>query len=201
MLVFPSCRQRKRHGNEPQPEQHGGTAAAERSRPAAADGACAQKGVALYGLTFASAEAEEAARAKAQARGSAHAYEPVAKPAAPEPPPAWARGRNSAGHRAGKLTEEERAARLAAMSMDAELHEDERWQRLRREAAREAADASLEQHAPAHHHAEKPSFLGEKERELFGGTEGGPGGMSMAERVGARKHFQQRGSDSNAFRR
>ena len=176
-------------------------AIAEPGRPAAADGACAQTGVASYGLTFASAEAEEAAHAKAEARGRAHAYEPVAKPAAPEPPPSWARGRNSAGHRAGKLTEEERAARLAAMSMDAELHEDDRWQRLRHEAAREAADASLEQHAPAHHHAEKPSFLGDKERELFGGTEGGPAGMSMAERVGARKHFQQRGTDSDAFRR
>ena len=174
---------------------------AEHRRPAAADGACAQKSVAAYGLTFASTEAEEAARVKAEASGSAHAYAPVVKMAAPEPPATWARGRNSAGHRAGKLTEEERAARLAAMSMDAELHEDERWQRLQREAVREAGDASLEQHAPAHHHTEKPSFLGEKERELFGGTEGGPSGMSMAERVGARKHFQQRGSDSDAFRR
>jgi len=197
----PSCRRRERHGNEPRPARPSGAVDAVHGRPDVADGACAQKGVATYGLTFASAEAEEAARAKAEARANAHSYEPMVKPAGPEPPPTWARGRNSASHRAGKLTEEERTARLAAMSMDAELHEDERWQRLRREAAREAGDASIEQHAPAHHHTEKPSFLGEKERELFGGTEGGPSGMSMAERVGARKHFQQRGTDSNAFRR
>lgn len=202
MLTF-AHRRRQRHDSEPRHTQPAKAADAGHARPAAADGACAQKGVAAYGLTFASAEAEEAARAKAEARGAAGVYEPAVKAAAPEPPPTWARGRNNAGHRAGKLTDEERAARLAAMSTDAELHEDERWQRLRREAAREAADASMEQHAPAHHHTEKPSFLGEKERELFGGTDGGPGGMSMAERVGARKHFQQRGSDAagNAFRR
>lgn len=79
------------------------------------------------------------------------------------------------------------------MAEDAEVHEDERWHRLRREAARDAADASMDVHAPTHHHTEKPAFLGEKERQLFGsGADGGAGGMTMAERLGARKHFHQR---------
>ena len=43
-----------------------------------------------------------------------------------------------------------------------------------RDAARDAADVSMEVHAPAHHHTEKPAFLGEKERQLYGsGVDGG----------------------------
>ncbi len=170
---------------------------------AVADGACAQAGVTSYGLTFASADAEAAARAKADAQAVRPAYAPAKAPVL-EAPATWERGRNSARHRAGQLTEEERAARLAAMTSNAEEHEDARWQRLRRESARDAADASLEAHAPAHHHTEKPAFLGHQERELFGSgaADGGGGGMTMAERVGARKHFQQRGADTaDAFRR
>jgi hypothetical protein len=87
------------------------------------------------------------------------------------------------------------------MSADAQDHEDGRWQRLRREAARDAADASMEQHAPAHHHSEKPAFLDQKERELFGS--GTADADALADRVGARKHFQQRGQEEagNAFKR
>lgn len=179
----------------------------ERAAPApapvpvfAADGACAQVRDAGYGLTFASAEAEAAARANAAAAGSRPEYT-AAKAPQPEAPASWQRGHNSVRHTAGRLTEEERASRLAAMSANADLHEEERWQRLRREAARDAADQSTVQHAPAHHHSEKPAFLDQKERELFGA--GAAAADALADRVGARKHFQQRGMDAagNAFRR
>ena len=44
------------------------------------------------------------------------------------PPPVVASVRK---HRPGRLTDEEKAARLAEMTGDAELHEEARWQRLR----------------------------------------------------------------------
>ena len=78
------------------------------------------------------------------------------------------------------------------MTADAEAHEEERWQRLNRESQREMAEGAAEAGlaAPAHHHAVKPAFLGEQERKLFGaGSE-----MNLAVRVGALKHYRERGT-------
>ena len=153
------------------------------------DAACAQRGDAPFGLTFASAQAEAAARANsAQPR---HAYVPHAAPVA-APPQSWRKGSNSLRHAPGKLSEAERAARLSAMSADALTHEDERWQRLRHDTLREAADGSARDgaDAPSHHHAVKPSFLGDQERALFGADSA----MNLSERVGALKHYRERGT-------
>lgn len=142
------------------------------------DGACAQGPSAQYGLTFASAEAEAAARAKAAAGALRPAYESAKLPP-PPPPPTWAAGRNSARHVAGRLTEAEKAARLAEMTGAAAAHEEERWARSRREEGPAAA------YAPEHHHSTQPAFLGAAERALFGAG-------TLAERVGARKHYNER---------
>ena len=151
-----------------------------------------------YGLTFASAEAEVAARAHAEAARERPAYVPTKAPQA-APPESWHKGKNSVRHTAGRLTEEERAQRLAVMAADADAHDTERWNRLHRDAQRSGGDVSLEQHAPTHHHSEKPAFLSEQETKLFG-ARGPDGGDALAERVGARKHFNQR-ETGNAFRR
>ena len=122
------------------------------------------------------------------------AYVPAKAPKA-APPSAWQAGRNSVRHNAGGLTDEDRAQRLAAMAADASDHDAERWKRLRAEAQRTSADASLEQHAPSHHHSVKPQFLGEQERQLFGASSRDDGAQgALADRIGTRKHFQERGT-------
>jgi len=157
-----------------------------RSHVALADGACAQAVGSAFGLTYASAQAEASARANAAQHRPE--YAPRVAPAA-EPPRSWTKGSNSVRHAPGKLSEEERAARLAAMAADAAAHEDERWHRLRCEAQRDSADVDVGA-APAHHHAVKPAFLGEQERALFGADSA----MNLAERVGALKHYRERGT-------
>lgn len=77
------------------------------------------------------------------------------KPAAPEPPKTWQQGRNNAGHRAGKLTEEERAARLAAMQADADKHEEARWARLKRQREEEPKDRAPPASSPPLTHASR----------------------------------------------
>jgi hypothetical protein len=121
------------------------------------------------------------------------AYVPAKAPKA-GPPSTWQMGRNSVRHNAGGLTDEDRARRLAAMTADASNHDAERWNRLKAEAQRTSTDASLEQHAPSHHHSVKPQFLGDQERQLFGSRDDGAQG-ALAERIGARKHYQERGGD------
>lgn len=150
----------------------------------------AQQGVEKYGLTFASAEAE--ARARANVARERTAYVATKAPQV-GPPDSWQQGRNSIRHTAGRLTDEERARRLAAMSADADAHDMQRWNRVQLEAQRPSGDVSLEQHAPSHHHSLKPQFLGEQEKLMFGGNHGGDGdATALADRIGARKHFQQR---------
>jgi hypothetical protein len=158
---------------------------AKLQRHPAADGACAQGAEVAFGLTYASAQAEVAARANAAQQRPA--YAPARAAPIAEPPRSWTKGSNSLRHAPGKLSDAERAARLASMSADAEAHEGERWQRMRRDAQREAADGG-DAAAPSHHHAVKPAFLGEQERALFGAESA----MNLAERVGALKHYRER---------
>jgi hypothetical protein len=182
---------RARHGGRSSSrgseDSRGGRRSRSRSRErppvsAVSDAACAQRGSHGYGLTFASAEAEASARARAEAPRGAYARAERGAPVA-EPPAQWVRGLNSARHAAGRLSEEERAARLRAMAADAEAHEEQRWER-HRAAPPEAA-------APLTHHSEKPAFLEQQEQQLFG-TRGDASVGALAERVGARKHYRER---------
>uniref|UniRef100_A0A803M0G1 CBF1-interacting co-repressor CIR N-terminal domain-containing protein n=1 Tax=Chenopodium quinoa TaxID=63459 RepID=A0A803M0G1_CHEQI len=97
--------------------------------------------------------------------------------------------------RAPQLSEEERAARLREMQMDAETHEEQRWKRLKKAAdddAREVSQAGSSQ---------GKSFLTSVQKSVYGAEKGGS--STIEESVRRRSHFRQgRASDeSNAFRR
>ncbi|KAL9225303.1 hypothetical protein vseg_001246 [Gypsophila vaccaria] len=97
--------------------------------------------------------------------------------------------------RAPQLSEEERAARLREMQMDAELHEENRWKRLKKaeeDDAREASKAII---------SRGKSFLDDVHKSVYGAEKGGS--STIEESVRRRSHFLQRtgGSEHNAFRR
>lgn len=94
-----------------------------------------------------------------------------------------------------KLSEEERAARLREMQMDAELHEEQRWKRLKK-----AADSDV-QEAVRDNASLGRNFLDAAQKSIYGAEKGGS--STIEESVRRRTHYLQGRSatDSNAFRR
>lgn len=91
-----------------------------------------------------------------------------------------------------ELSKEDRAAKLKEMQMDAELHEEQRWRRLKQaevEDAKEATDAS----------SSGRNFLDAAHRSVYGADKGGS--STIEESVRRRTHYSQRKSEGNAFRR
>ena len=101
-------------------------------------------------------------------------------------------------YKAGRLTDEERAAKLAAMSSAAEEHDHERTARVRSQVAREE---KVESTVAARTADSAAAFLEAAQRETLAAT--GAKGMSLEEAVNRRKHFQQRGAAASGagFRR
>lgn len=99
-------------------------------------------------------------------------------------------------HSAPKLSEEERAARLREMQLDAELHEEQRFKRLKK-----AADVDAQEALQSGSSGGK-NFLDTAQKSIFG-TE--KGGCSTIEESVRRRAFYSQGSsaasESNAFRR
>ncbi|GKV18871.1 hypothetical protein SLEP1_g29196 [Rubroshorea leprosula] len=96
---------------------------------------------------------------------------------------------------APKLSEEERAARLREMQEDAEVHEEQRWKRLKKTEendAREATRATI---------SDGRKFLDAAHRSVYGAEKGGS--STIEESVRRRTHYLQGRSESegNAFRR
>ncbi|CAK7323395.1 unnamed protein product [Dovyalis caffra] len=97
---------------------------------------------------------------------------------------------------ASKLTEEERAAKLWEMQVDAELHEEQRWKRLRKaeeDDVREATRASM---------LGGRNFLDATHKSVYGAEKGGS--STIEESVRRRAYYSQGKSaegDGNAFRR
>ncbi|KAL2341454.1 hypothetical protein Fmac_009394 [Flemingia macrophylla] len=96
---------------------------------------------------------------------------------------------------APKLTDEERAAKLRQMQLAAELHEEQRWKRIKKAEesdAKEAIDNSK---------AGGKNFLDTAQKSVYGAAEGGS--TSIAESVRRRTHYSQgrSGGEGNAFRR
>lgn len=95
-----------------------------------------------------------------------------------------------------KLSEEERAARLREMQMDAELHEEQRWKRLKtaeQSDAREAAETP---------NSSSRNFLDDAQRSIYGTERGGS--STIEESVRRRSYYSQNRSaatERNAFRR
>ena len=164
------------------------------------DDASAQDGSKGYGLTYANQRAEQAAAVRRERRSEWRestkderaAAEESARKAKEE---AWAKtgGKNSVGHRTGKLTEEEKAARLRAMMDDAEVHDEARWKRLKKSSADgEKSLGELAAGAPGQHHSKPAAFLEDAQRSAFAGG-------AMEDRIQATKHFTQRGGDGKSF--
>lgn len=99
-------------------------------------------------------------------------------------------------YQAGKLSEEEKAERLREMQIDAEIHEDQRWQRLKKASdadAREAKEATK---------GTGKNFLDSTNRSVYGAEKGGS--STIEESIRRRTHYLQGTSvagEGNAFRR
>lgn len=96
---------------------------------------------------------------------------------------------------APKLSEEERAAKLRQMQLAAELHEEQRWKRIKN------AEESDAQEAIQSSKSGGKNFLDTAQKSIYGAAEGGS--SSIAESVRRRTHYSQgrSGGEGNAFRR
>lgn len=96
---------------------------------------------------------------------------------------------------APKLSEEERAAKLRQMQLAAELHEGERWKRIKK------AEETDAQEAIQNTSSSGKNFLDTAQKSIYGAAEGGS--SSIAESVRRRTHYSQgrSGGEGNAFRR
>lgn len=94
-----------------------------------------------------------------------------------------------------KLSEEERAARLREMQEDAELHEEQRWKRLKKADENDAREAKQSNISVG------KNFLDAAHRSVYGAENGGS--STIEESVRRRTHYSQRRheSEGNAFRR
>ncbi|GFZ03375.1 pre-mRNA splicing factor domain-containing protein [Actinidia rufa] len=91
---------------------------------------------------------------------------------------------------------EERAARLREMQMDAELHEEQRWKRLKK------ADENDAQEALCAHMSSRRNFLDAAHKSVYGADKGGS--STIEESVRRRTHYLQSRAEvgeGNAFRR
>ncbi|KAJ0258514.1 F64 [Hirschfeldia incana] len=94
-----------------------------------------------------------------------------------------------------KLSEEERAARFKQMQMDAEVHEEQRWRRLKKADETDAVEASKNKISTG------KSFLDDANKSVYGVEKGGS--STIEESVRRRSYYSQRGTEAegNAFRR
>lgn len=97
--------------------------------------------------------------------------------------------------RTGRLTAEEKAAKLAEMQGNAEVHDDARWQRLSDEKSKDAAEALLQANQANDSAA---AFLKQAHKSLYGAT---GEAASLEDRVGRRKHYIDKGTERGAFKR
>ncbi|XP_045804099.1 pre-mRNA-splicing factor CWC25 homolog isoform X1 [Trifolium pratense] len=96
---------------------------------------------------------------------------------------------------APKLSEEERAAKLRQMQLAAELHEGERWKRIKKAEETDAQEAIQNTSSVG------KNFLDTAQKSIYGAAEGGS--ASIAESIQRRTHYSQgrSGGEGNAFRR
>ncbi|GMJ01654.1 hypothetical protein like AT2G44200 [Hibiscus trionum] len=94
-----------------------------------------------------------------------------------------------------KLSEDERAARLREMQEDAELHEEQRWKRLKKAEENDAQEATISSTSTGR------NFLDAAHKSIYGAEKGGS--STIEESVRRRAHYSQGRyeSERNAFRR
>ncbi|KAK1412381.1 hypothetical protein QVD17_33586 [Tagetes erecta] len=105
-------------------------------------------------------------------------------------PPTHPKGGSDGPHK--RLSQEERAAKLKEMQMDAELHEEQRWRRLKQADDDDAKEVS-------HASSRGRNFLDAAHKSIYGAEKGGS--STIEESVRRRTHYSQRRSEGNAFRR
>ncbi|KAI3732187.1 hypothetical protein L1987_63386 [Smallanthus sonchifolius] len=105
-------------------------------------------------------------------------------------PPPHHKGGSDGPHK--RLSKEERAAKLKEMQMDAELHEEQRWRRLKQAEDDDAKEVS-------HASSNGRNFLDAAHKSIYGAEKGGS--STIEESVRRRTHYSQRRSEGNAFRR
>lgn len=96
-----------------------------------------------------------------------------------------------------KLSAEERAAKLKEMQMDAELHEESRWKRIKKADEIDAINSTSETGRSSGR-----NFLEDAKRSVYGAEKGGS--STIEESVRRRAHYSQSKSEAgqgNAFRR
>jgi hypothetical protein len=111
------------------------------------------------------------------------------------------RQRRDNQHRPGRLTEEERQRRLQEMTAAANEHDAQRNARIEEYEKVEAKEAVDQQ---GRDHNDTATFLQAATKDVYGAGGGGGGtGGSLADAVGRRKAFQQRGGEGggSAFRK
>jgi len=163
----------------------------------AADGAAAQGEGVQYGLNVSVHQDNDRSGAAAatleRLEAAAKAKEEADRAAK------LAQGQRRA-HTAGRLTAEEKAARLAEMSGNAAEHADSRAARLKHAANKDAAVVEAEGTGGERHHTDTDRFMKTVTKDVYGAE----GGGSLEERVARRKYYNERGvgsTDRNAFRR
>lgn len=94
-----------------------------------------------------------------------------------------------------KLSEEERAARLHEMQVNAELHEEQRWKRLKKAEEDDAREATRDGISRG------KNFLDAAQKSVYGAEKGGS--STIEERVRRRTYYSQgrEASEGHAFRR
>ncbi|MDV3195051.1 MAG: hypothetical protein Q8881_02215 [Sweet potato little leaf phytoplasma] len=114
--------------------------------------------------------------------------------------PSSREGRNDSHYKrrtaAPMLSEEERAARLREMQADAELHEEQRWKRLRKAEDEDARETNNETKLRGN------NFLDAAKKSVYGAEKGGS--STIEESVRRRTYYSQgrsEATDVNAFRR
>ena len=133
------------------------------------DDAHAQDASKGYGLTYAHGRAEDAAAIRRDKR-SRWREEEAKRVSEREPEPEW-RGGNNVGHRTGKISAEEKAARLASMMNDASAHDEARIAKLRKNVGELGGEMSFVEEAargPSRHHNDAPSFIAEARSSAYG---------------------------------
>ncbi|XP_071707317.1 uncharacterized protein [Rutidosis leptorrhynchoides] len=91
-----------------------------------------------------------------------------------------------------EISKEDREAKLREMQMDAELHEEQRWRRLKQAEVDDAKEVS-------HASSSGKNFLDAAHKSIYGADKGGS--STIEESVRRRTHYSQRKSEGNAFRR
>ncbi|XP_058114439.1 uncharacterized protein LOC131257670 isoform X2 [Magnolia sinica] len=140
-------------------------------------------------------EEERSKRSHADGRRRTAAYESENSHARTDVPTVRHGLQNKRSQTAPKLSAEEKAARAREMQLDAELHEEQRWKRLKK-----ASEADVQEANQAKTSSSK-NFLDAAQKSVYGTEKGGS--STIEESVRRRTYYLQGKSDreGNAFRR